>query len=193
MKETPFDKLGGEDGFTVFSHELGTLEITLHAGMRQEGVLLGERFHPKQIWVAEKPTVPDYGARTRIELLAEAVFRFLNTGGEWAELEDLLRPMKEFAPFPLVFPGWHYHDGYIDTEGHFTHIFLKDGGTEVIRWVTGPGGYVQDGLTLADLQQEIEEDAENQRAASGPEAYASQSRFRHPRIESAPPDPGGSG
>jgi hypothetical protein len=188
--DTPFDKLSPEDGFYVFPHDLGSIEITLQAGLRQEGVLQRGRFLPRQVWAVPTPNEIDRGRRARLELLGAAICRFLNTGGDWQDLYDLATNLQLFTQgASLTFPGWHYFGSHVDTEGHYTHHFVKDGTDQVVRWVEGPTGFI-DHMTLADLQREDEDYGEEGNPAAGPEDHPELRRLGGPDDEATAGDAG---
>jgi hypothetical protein len=154
----PFDKLEPKDGFRIVEHDQGGLEISLHVGLYVEGDLM-EAFDrdpmnaTAEIWQQKMPEAGDRGRRARAKLLAEAICRYFNAGGSWEELEDMQREMRLVVQGGLSVEGWHYFDGYVDTEGNYTHIWTD--GHNVVRWVEGE--YVDTGLTLFDLEREADD------------------------------------
>jgi hypothetical protein len=158
----PFDELQPTDGYSVFEAGLGDQEAGIYLGMRMHGEIkefltLGDE-SSVEVWNRLKPKVEDLGDRRRALLLAEAVCRYFNTGGDWDELNSLLPTMGAVIKGGLVFPGWRFMDSYIDTDGNFTHVFVEEKGNKVVRWVEGQ--FVDTGLTLEDLQVEVEADGE---------------------------------
>ena len=83
------------------------------------------------------------GACLRLQLVLEAVARYLNTGGDWDELLRALRRVR--AAFPWSFYTSPYHflmsdltadvaaDGTVLRIG-YEHYFLKEGTTEGVLW-----------------------------------------------------------
>ena len=163
----PFDRLEPRDGFRVVKHEQGALEISLHVGFFTAGEWreLFDHVGPdatEEIWAHKMPEAVDHGRRARAHLLIEAHCRYFNSGGTWDELDDMQNRLRRAIPSGLSVEGWHYFDGYIDTEGNFTQLWVEDGGERVVRWVEGQ--FVDTGLTLADIERETddEEEAENE-------------------------------
>ncbi len=171
----PFDRLDPRDGYRVTECNQGELEISLHVGLYGDGDLQdafdGDPQNATQeIWQCKLPEATDHGTRARVRLAMEAICRYFNSGGTWEELEDVQRLARPVVR-GLHLDGWHYFDGYIDTDSNFTHIWVSDVGG-MVRWVEGE--YIDTNLTLADLERELEEDdteeaIHHQPAASGSE------------------------
>jgi len=157
-----FDDLFPDDGFRVIRHDMDGLEISLHVGLYVGGELQNvfdsaPEDATVEIWSRSPPQHDDYGARQRVRLVAEAICRFLNAGGTWDELLEVQNRMQLVAQGPISIDGWRYMDGYVDTEGNFTHVFLADDNSgRVVRWVEGE--FIDTDLTLHDLAAEMEED-----------------------------------
>ena len=156
-----------KDGFHIFPHELGSMEISLHVGLYQQGVLdfdheLGAA--SVEVYACSNPEPADYGARNRAWLAAEAICRYINTGGSWDELASIIATMQRMIPGTVVRDGWHLFDTYVDTEGNHTHVFCENSAGRVVRWVEGE--YVDTGLTLNDLRREAEEEDVEEEAAN---------------------------
>ena len=160
MNTTPFDRLEPRDGFRVIPLTKGEGEISLHVGLYAEGdiveALSGIPTEASiQIWERQQPKLRDRGACERVSFLAQAFCRYFNTGGNWSEVTDLVARLRQAIPGGLTFQDYCYLDGYIDTDGNFTHIFVKPGTDKVVRWVEG--SFIDTELTLDDLAREREE------------------------------------
>lgn len=163
----PFDKLTEKDGYHVTRIESpsgATVYATCYSG--GEPILLaGSTETTKELLTWDNPTHADFGAAVRAELVADAVARYLTTGGNWAELAEILRGMKAMAPGGLAFPGYHLFDSYRTLDGDFQHIFIKDGTEEAVLWEEARhndsggliGGFI-DRTTLTKIQEQQEED-----------------------------------
>jgi len=159
MTEHPFKDTGPRDGFHIFPHELGSMEISLHVGLYVEGQLefdsaLGAA--SVEVMACQDPAPANYAERNRAWLVAEAICRYMNTGGSWSELADIVSKLQICIPHQVEREGWHLFDTYADVNGTPTHVFLNDETGEVVRWVEGK--FVDTGLTLDDLQRELEEE-----------------------------------
>lgn len=123
------------------------------------------------------------GESERLEMVLDAVARYLTTGGQWQPLLFKLRLMAEAVPGGLAFPGWHLCTSYVTTEGRYQHIFVKTGTHEAVLWEEPDrgdnglptGGFI-DVTTLEQLreQDELEANFDVQQALEAAEAEAEQ-------------------
>lgn len=91
------------------------------------------------LWISHNPSPEEIGEGVRIKLFAEAICRFLNSGGDWNDMSKLLDICKigtneamisKFGDF-----GYRLLDSCINEEGRNEHIFLAHGERRAIRWV----------------------------------------------------------
>lgn len=135
----PFDRLHCGDGFRVNRVEIGG-NVSLHICAYQDGVvanLFDVAPEDASVEVAEwkDPSPADLGASTRLELVLDAICRYLTTGGNWNELGDAVSRMKRVAVGGIVYAGYHLLESYSNTEGDYEHIFVKNGTTDAVLWV----------------------------------------------------------
>lgn len=146
MPDNPFKRLQPRDGFYVERVDLppvGTpTSVSLHGCVRMEDeranlfdVDPDEATVELATWREAQPA--DLGAAKRLELVLESICRYLNTGGNWNEFDEVLRRLRKVARGGLLFPGFHLLDSYLNTEGNFEHIFVKTGTNKAVLWVEG--------------------------------------------------------
>jgi hypothetical protein len=143
------------DGFRVQRVTLGD-EYSLHLGFYVGGrpVDLGGKA-TRQIWCRDNPSDKDLGDMFRVQLFAEALCRFFNTGGDWKMFEWLIGEMRQMsqAGTPDIL-GFHLIDSAFNTDGVAEHMFARDDSQHVIRWVEGR---FFDVLSLVQVQNEVQE------------------------------------
>jgi hypothetical protein len=159
----PFDRLHCGDGFRVNRVELGG-NVSLHICAYQDGVVSNLFNVPPEdasVEVAEwrDPSPADLGASTRLELVLDAICRYLTTGGNWNELNDAVGRMKRVAVGGIVYAGYHLLESYSNTEGDYEHIFVKNGTTEAVLWVEDQ---FIDRKSLEQIRREQEEAEEGE-------------------------------
>lgn len=163
----PFDKLTEKDGYHVTKIE-SQFGVTLYATCYSGGepiLLAGSAECTKELLTWTNPSPTDFGAAVRAELVADAVARYLTTGGNWAELAEIVKNMRDIAPGGLAFPGYHLFDSYRTLDGDFQHIFVKDNTIDAVLWEEARhnehgglvGGFI-DRTTLPKIQEQQEED-----------------------------------
>jgi hypothetical protein len=169
--ENPFEQLDPGDGYRAKLVDQGGLSLSLHMLLYYQSQLqpCGEsQAMFRELADVRLPEAEQRGGLHRLKLLAEAVGRFFTSGGSWPELDALLTAARPFIAGGLQFEGYHYLDGYTDSEGNFTHLWADSLGN-VVRWVEDE--FIDTGLTLADLRQELEADAaEEEDVCAGSEA-----------------------
>lgn len=158
-----FTKLDHRDGIRVVRVDQKSYAISLHVGLYQETELVPifnrdgvDATVTVDSW--HEPTEVNQGACDRMQMVLEAVCRYLTMGGSWADLHKTLHRLGAWLPFDaVIYAGWHYHSGYINTGGEFEHIFVKDGTEEAVLWVEGLEGFVEP-KTLTQIREEQEDD-----------------------------------
>jgi hypothetical protein len=164
------------DGYRVVPQELGAavawLEIQLLSGGEtvpgfQEGALSVELTS----W--SNPDAPQFGERSRLQFVLEAVCRYLNTGGDWEDLKRVLMVMMAVAPGGRHLGGYYYLGGELNSEGVFEHLFAKgDGSGAAVRWVENQFVEPVDLSKLDfELDDEGEEEAEGYEGSGPPEGW----------------------
>ncbi len=136
-----------DDGMRVRQRAGGVglgLEVFFRVGGELAPLPGGAEFVEVQTWPESGPR--DAGACLRLQLLLEAVARYLNTGGDWAELERTLRRTRAAVPWSLNSDPYHLlmtdltadvqPDGTVLRIG-YEHYFLKEGATEGVLWSEG--------------------------------------------------------
>jgi hypothetical protein len=127
-----FDRLDGKDGFHVICLDSG-VDLSLHCQAYGGGELynLSDPMNPESTTVTIRqwmgPSDEDRGECTRLHLVAEAIARYLTTGGTWEELTDTVKAMRKVALNGIAFDGYYIQDSYITTEFVYQHIFVKEG------------------------------------------------------------------
>lgn len=159
----PFDRLHCGDGFRVNRVEIGG-NVSLHVCAYQDGVvanLFDVQPEDASVEIAEwkDPSPADLGASTRLELVLDAICRYLTTGGNWNELNDAVSRMKRVAVGGIVYAGYHLLESYSNTEGDYEHIFVKNGTTEAVLWVEDQ---FIDRKSLEQIRREQEEAEEGE-------------------------------
>ncbi len=162
-----------DDGLNVVEVNLGgNADVSLHVAFRREGELvplvdvLGVTPTAKDsicFWEYSSPNSRSLGALARIKGLVQALCRFLNTGGTFAEMKDMHDTLEELfcagshdRPI-LKIPGFHLLTTGINDEGEHEHLFAADdGGFEGIRWVEGR--FIES-VDLSDMLEEGEVDS----------------------------------
>lgn len=153
----PFDHMEPGDGFRVRKVTNPTrlaLYLEVQAGGELHN-LRGSDPDDATILIAawDDPTPADWGAMERLYLACDALCRYFTTGGNWAELDDVLGRARSFLA-GLVYPGYYLLDTYLNDDCAGEHIFVKDGTDEVRLWVEDAGavgvGFI-DALRLGDL------------------------------------------
>ena len=132
------------DGFRVVEVARGNLH-RLYLAFYSDGEMVDiPGWHTDQtraisLWMASDPTPEQLGKAVRIKLFAEAMCRFLNSGGSWGDMSNLLdlchvntegAMISTFGRF-----GYKLLDSCINSEGLTEHIFLAHGERRAIRWV----------------------------------------------------------
>ena len=156
-----FENMEPNDGFYVYEHDLGSMEITLQVGVRVSGedasVLGRDDVRTRnEIWVAEKPERIDYGKRTRAKMLSESIVNYFNIGGDWAEFDQIVSGIAEVVKGGLVFPGYSLVDCFTDTDGNFTSVYCEEGADNVVCWVRDQ--FIDIGKGLNEVESEDEPD-----------------------------------
>lgn len=194
----PFEHMDPRDGLRLVRTTLGH-SVSLFAAVYSGG----EQVHlPTSVVNAEpdEPLTPDCvylhradvhtnaqsGEVERLEMVLDAVIRYLNTGGQWEPLLRKLSLLAKAVPVGLSFPGHHLLTSYVTTEGRYQHIFVKTGTHDAVLWEEPDvsdsgypiGGFLdlttlerikeQDELEAnVDVQQAIEQAEEEAEAAEG--------------------------
>lgn len=87
-----------------------------------------------EVYASPCQTDEECGQVARLDLVGQAVCRFLNAGGDWDELEAFLRRMRAEAPY-----GLHLPDNYvlrdIVHDSKVEYQFIQPGTTNGLVWV----------------------------------------------------------
>ena len=178
--QTPFDDLDPRDGFRVFDHALGQMEVSIYVAAWYQGQMAigalqtlanGETLNHAEVWNCHNPTAKEYGEKNRALLVMESIINYFNAGGSWSELDGMLSEARKVIAGGIVMPGYHVFDCYNDTEGNFTVLYVKEDDPTVepemqqaVRWVRGQ--YIDTELTLNDLVHELEDDSDDEQRSA---------------------------
>jgi hypothetical protein len=171
-----FDRLDPKDGFhVVLAENAGLLGVycVCYAGGEVTNPFVGAHYGDSpedpldgsvmiQCWPS--PTEGQRGQAIRLQLVLDAVARYLTTGGRWRDLYDAVKLMEPIAVGGIDFGDFHLVESYVTTEGVYQHVFAKEGG-EAILWeeptqaVSGGlvGGFI-DRTTLEAIREAQEND-----------------------------------
>ncbi len=158
--ETLIASASAHDGFQVKTVEVGN-EHSLYLVFYQNG----EPVNPpwladndpnvgQMIWCRRNMTDKDYGDKARLKLLADALCRFLNTCGTWAEIKYINSVLWDMSQgsFKFEIPGYHLIGSSVNTEGVYEHVFASPDAMWGIRWVENQ---FFDVISLTELGHEI--------------------------------------
>lgn len=118
------------------------------------------------------PTPAQAGHATRLDLLLSAMCRFLNTGGKFSELDELVRALDAVGGVRIATPGYHYLTTHQTDDGD-QHVFVKNDATgEAALWQTparaASGGLVGGWIEKTTLDQILEDQADDDAGWGGP-------------------------
>ncbi|MCI0420751.1 MAG: hypothetical protein L0312_16245 [Acidobacteria bacterium] len=155
-----FDSMDPRDGFRIRSIEKET-RASLHAEFYQGGELalcfgLSDEDATVEILEWLNPVPADHGSARRLFLVLDALCRYLNTGGQWEQLDKAIERLRILARGGLVFTGYHYLEGDSTKDGTYQHIFVKNGTEQAVRWEEWDAkghGFI-DRLTLSELREQ---------------------------------------
>jgi len=135
------------DGLRVVEVNLGQgANVSLHFAFRQGGELVspnlldtGENRDSVEFWERRNLGPRQMGEKTRVRELAEAVCRFLNTGGQLQELQGIssLLGLLLQGNWSLSIPGYYLLETHVNEDGDYEHLFAPESGIKGIRWVEG--------------------------------------------------------
>lgn len=77
------------------------------------------------------------GRLDRLSHALNAVCRYLNTGGTWAELDRSLAHLRVAAPGGRALGPYYYAGGALTDEGCYEHAFVRRGDGGRLVWVEG--------------------------------------------------------
>jgi hypothetical protein len=191
----PFDRFDHRDGFHVLrvgNDALLGLYAVAYGGGR--AFTLDDPAAPEDGSVElvswESPTPADRGACKRLHFALDAVCRYLNTGGSWADLGAALARLQRVAVDGIAWPGYYLYDSHPTVDGPFEHVFVMTDGTDTARVWLEPKygeagspldtGYVDDPTPLADVLASVAAEEELTDDVRGP---------LRPAPPPAPPDP----
>lgn len=144
------------DTFSPFDHwGLTTSELVgMYFGVNlvfREGGQISDARPRSLIWEVDagSPEIRVYGEFYRVKLLAEALCRYFNTGGDWEELDQVVANVREVVSGGIVVPGWEYLYGEIDGDAHFRHIWMDRQSGRAVCWVEQE--YIDTGWTAGTL------------------------------------------
>ena len=164
LRRDPFDGLEPGDGFRIKQVEYPTknptsvsLHVCAYAGGELRNLFPDAPAEDATVEIKEwkHPTPADMGACNRLQLVLDAIARYLTTGGTWEELASSAEAMRRLAVGGLKFPGYHLLESTSNTEGDYEHLFVKDGTTNCVLWVEDQ---FIDRKTLEQVRSEREED-----------------------------------
>jgi hypothetical protein len=135
----PFAALDPKDGFHVRQVALGDVRLALYVDVWGGGnpvTLTGDPEDAASLIAAwDYPSPRDGGECRRLYLALDALARYFTTGGDWASLDAALAALRRAVPGGIVYPGYHYVEGYFALDGHYQHVFAKDdGGGQAVVW-----------------------------------------------------------
>lgn len=168
--------LDPKDGFHVIltSNPLfATIYCVAYGGGRQCNLISADPQDSRvQIreWVS--PTPADLGAATRLQLVLDAIARYLTTGGQWDDLEKAVWAMRRIALGGLVFPDHYLVNSYSTyADGTYQHIFVsRKDANQCVLWEEPSyleSGGLLGGFIEAKTSEEIREEQENDDAVWG--------------------------
>lgn len=128
--EQAFLDASPRDGWRIVPEDKHSV-IALSLAMYSHDVIQASEL----LFEKKKPDNIDRGAMRRLRLLLDAVCRYFTTGGDWPEFETVLSELRGSLTGGLLFPGWHYVDGWLGDDGNFVHLFAKDGDDKAAMWV----------------------------------------------------------
>lgn len=163
-RKDPFDGLHPSDGFRIKEVQYPTknptsvsLHICAYAGGELQNIFPDKGPEDATVEIKEwkNPTPADLGACNRLQLVLDAVCRYLTTGGTWEELAKAMMAMRTVAYDGLVFPGYHLLESQPNSDNDYEHTFVKDGTSLAVLWVED--AFI-DRKTLDQIKREREED-----------------------------------
>lgn len=128
-----------EDGFRVLDVTVSTRHA-LYVVFRSEGVrvdLPGREQEAYLVWEADAPSAEKLGEKARVKLLVDAMCRYVNTGGDPADLCDWGEHVQTACNGAIVaMPGgFRLIDSDFNSEGRYEHLFRSPQSNQVVRWV----------------------------------------------------------
>lgn len=131
------------DGFRVIELARGN-DYRLYLGLYQDGEMVevpqfltdGTTAIPLAAY--KNPTPEQIGEVKRTKLFAEAICRYLNSGGTWDNMKSLValcRVRTAGTNLSLAQCGYRLLDTCINQEGSGEHVFAAPGERQLIRWV----------------------------------------------------------
>ena len=164
-QKDPFEGLDPKDGFRVKQVDFPTknptsisLHICAYVGGELQNIFPDRGPEEATVEIKEwkHPTPEDMGACNRLQLVLDAICRYLNTGGNWEELTRAMVAMKTVAFGGLVFPGYHLLESQPNSDNDYEHIFVKDGTDRAVLWVEDC--FIDRFKALEQIKREREED-----------------------------------
>ena len=132
MANWPAD-VWADDGLVAIASLAGDLEVSVEVVAQQHRNPLGP---PVEVWRERPVSLASLGRRNRAMLLAQAVCRFLDSGGELAEARELLQRFGQ-VPLSRVFEGFTLVDAGVDEDGQFIRVYLADDRSLGVWWTEG--------------------------------------------------------
>lgn len=164
----PFDRLHPGDGFRIKRVTVGS-NVSLHIGCYQQGELTNLFASAPEDATVELLEVKDadaaaLGGVTRLELVLDAICRYLTTGGDWHDLTAVMDRMRAVAAGGIVYPGYDLIDSYANTDGDYEHVFVRTGTDKAVLWVEDT---FIDHKTLDQIRSEQESDFDGDEGDAG--------------------------
>lgn len=98
----------------------------------------------------EADSMEMHGHAKRVHILSEAIASYLNTGGDWRELKNVITTIENYSTQSLEIPGYFFYETMIDREGFFCHSYLSTDQTSAFVWIVDSHF---DPLTIAEWKE----------------------------------------
>ncbi len=138
MTETELrDNLDADDGYQVVVNDNRPLSVTVYGEPFAKGRSAAQGAEQSVLlWEARADDARAFGHAQRVQHLADAVFRFMNTGGTAAELSDAMKKIAKVIGGPLTLPdGYFLLETYLNTDNYYEHVFVSPTQDEAVVWV----------------------------------------------------------
>jgi hypothetical protein len=155
-----------DDGFRVRRVQLGVESLSLHLMFYECGVSVTPpwAFHndaDAELISVTEPNDEQFGQVARLEQIARAMCRFVNTGGSWRALSSLLGVFSKFSGGGhYTIPGYTLIGSLFNDDGNFESLFCHHKSGTYLKWVDGC--YFET-FSSAEMSREIQ-DAVNDRS-----------------------------
>ncbi len=141
MTETELhENLHPDDGYRVVVVDNRPISVAVYGEIFAKGRSISTLFpnlpDAVLLYEARAEQGREFGAAQRVQHLADAVFRFLNTGGTREELAETLKTLRPLIAAPLTIPdGYYLLESYLNTDNVYEHVFVSDAQDEAVVWV----------------------------------------------------------